>query len=541
LSSGVFSIMAGLGLFFYGLRKLLRGFESFASSRVRPVLQRSFANPFAAWCWGCLITVVSQSGLLSLIALMGLTEMGFIGLRSAFFAMLGSSVGTTAWLWYVLADWHLGPLLLAVGTLGLMTARTEHWEELMSAVLSIGLALLGLELLFDGVQQALGGALGTKIMASSGSLELREQLTFALWGTGLGLILQSASAPLVLLLTALPNSHITLATATSLFLGANLGLTVTAVILSRRSRAVTRRLAWAHLSVKLMGVVGCLFLFPSFLGLVEKVARGLTVEPNLLTQVVVAQLLFNLINSLVFAVVADLLLKVMSNLFPEREQRTLGLAKRVRRMLYQDPELAAEELDRQLRQLELEVKANYDQVMSRLKTTELKDSFNARAQRERNFRSLKFTIHDLLFSVDRHREDKHDEGAVILSLLEYYGALSRTLFHLEDHYEKGLSKKFRFPPELEAGLMGFKVLLDELWHETLVAHPYEEREGDNIHQVVTAATLEETVLKLNKKLGVEYQGYTTWLMETAGYLRLIGSDLGQLVQRRAQLRAFIEE
>jgi Na/Pi-cotransporter len=538
MNSGVFAILAGLGLFFFGLRKLLRGFESFASSRVRPALQRSFANPFAAWCWGALMTVVSQSGLLSLVALMGLTEMGFIGLRSAFFAMLGSSAGTTAWLWYVLADWHLGPVLLAVGTIGLVTAQTEHWEELMSAVLSIGLALLGLELLFQGVGQVFGGALGAKILASSGSVELQEQISFALWGTGLGLILQSASAPLVLLLTALPNTQITLATATSLYLGANLGLTVTALILSRRSRAVTRRLAWAHLFTKLVGVLGCLFLFPTFLGLVEKVATGLTVEPNLLTQVVVAQLMFNLINSLVFMVLADPILKVMANLFPEREQRTLGLAKRVRRMLYQDPVLASEELDRQLRQLELEVKANYDQVMNRLKDTELKDSFNARALRERNFRSLKFTIHDLLFSVDRHREDKHAEGAIILSLLEYYGALSRTLFHLEDHYEKGLSKKFRLPPELELGLSDFKALLDELWHETLVAHPYESFESE---PSLTVATLEEIVLKLNKKLGVEYQGYTTWLMETAGFLRLISSDLGQLVQRRAQLRALIEE
>ena len=90
MSSAIFSILAGLGLFFYGLRKLLRGFESFASSRVRPTIQKSFSNPFAAWCWGALMTVFSQSSILSLIALMGLTEMGFIGLRAAFFMPHGT-------------------------------------------------------------------------------------------------------------------------------------------------------------------------------------------------------------------------------------------------------------------------------------------------------------------------------------------------------------------------------------------------------------------------------------------------------------------
>ena len=539
MSGATFSVLAGLGLFFYGLRQLLRGFESFASSRVRPTIQKAFAKPLAAWFWGGALTLLSQSGNLSVITLMGLTEMGFIGIRSAYFAMLGASAGTTAWLWFILSGWHLGPVLLVVGTFGLILAKTEYWEELMSAVLSIGMALLGIELLFAGVSELFAEILREKVHLSTGSVGLGEQLSFVFLGTGLGLILQSASAPLVMLLTIIPEAQLTLSTATSLFLGANLGLTVTALILSRRTRAVTKRLAWAHLITRVVGVLGALFLFPTFLGLVERVTRLFSSDPNLLTELVVAQLMFNLINSLIFGFLADPLLKILASWFPEKEMRSLGLARRVRRMLYQDPELAAQELGRQLRLLELEVKANYDQVMHRLTTTDVKDSYTARALRERNFRSLKFTIHDLLFSVDRHRDKGHEEGPVILSLLEYYGALSRTLFHLEDHYEQGLSKKFRLPTELEVGLSQFKVLLDELWEDTLLRHDKDE-EDSVAGSGEFVVSLETIVLQLNKRLGVEYQGYATWLMETAGYLRLISSDLGQLLQRRAQLRSFTE-
>ena len=530
-------MLGGIGLFLFGLRKLLRGFESFASSRVRPALQRSFSGPLSSWLIGCLLTIVSQSSNLSVIALMGLTDIGLIGLRSAYFSMLGACAGTTAWLWMYLSGWHLGPLLLAVGAFGLILAKTEHWEELMSAVLAIGLALMGLELLFSGVSVLFADILTQKIVTSTGSVDLGEQLYFVVSGIILGLILQSASAPVVLLLTLIPEYQITLATGTGLFLGANLGLTVTALILSRRTRAVTKRLAWAYFFTKLIGVAGALFLFPTFLGLVAQVANTLTDQANLLTQIVVAQLLFNLINSAIFGLLGEPLLKLLSGWLPDEELRTLGLAKRVRRMLYQDPDMASKELKRQLRLLELDVKANYDQVMHRLTTTTIQDSFHARAFRERNFRSLKFTIHDLLFSVDRHRDGRHDEGAVILSLLEYYGALSRSLFHLEDHYEKGLSKKFKLPPELQAGIAQFKILLDELWQETLLS----EASGVEGQLRSDVISLEEIVLQLNKRLGVEYQGYSTWLMETAGYLRLISSDLGQLLQRRAQLRSLIEE
>jgi hypothetical protein len=217
----------------------------------------------------------------------------------------------------------------------------------------------------------------------------------------------------------------------------------------------------------------------------------------------------------------------------------MGLAKRVRRMLFQDPDLAAAECQRQLRYLELEVKANYDQVMRRLSGNDPGGSFKGRELREKNFRSLKFTVHDLLFSVDRHRPGEHKRGVVILSLLEYFGATSRTLFHLEDHYEKGLSKKFEFPPEFLAGLAHFQALLDEFWYEILLEHPQEGRVLSLSEQ--EAASLEEIVLELNKKLGIEYQGYNTWLMESAGYLRLLSSDLGQVLQRQAQLRSLAVE
>ena len=535
MNPSTFWVLAGLGLFFYGLCKLLRGFESFASSRVRPTLQRTFSRSLTSWVSGGALTLLSQSSNLSVIVLMSLTEIGFVNIRSAYFAMLGACTGTTAWLWFVLSGWHLGPLLVAVGAFGLLLAKTEYWDELMSAVLAIGLALLGLELLYNGVSGLFEEMVVAKVHASSGSVALKEQLSFVGLGMVLGLILQSASAPLVLLLSLIPEAQLTLATGASLFLGANLGLTLTALILSRGTRAVTRRLAWSYFITKLIGVCGTLFLFPTFIGLTDRTTAALAgTDANLLTHLVVAQLLFNLINSLIFGVLAEPMMRVLAHFLPEKELRTLGLAKRVRRMLYQDADLAAEELGRQLRLLELEVKANYDLVMHRLTTVSVKDSFKGRSLRERNFRNLKFTIHDLLFSLERNRDEGDREGAVILSLIEYYGALSRTLFRLEDHYEKGLSKKFRLPQEMQDGLARFKTLLDELWHETLIDSPdvpptVEEQENG-------VKTLEEIVLDLNKRLGVEYQGYSTWMMETAGYLRLISSDLGQLLQRRSQLR-----
>jgi Na+/phosphate symporter len=449
--------------------------------------------------------------------------------------MLGASAGTTASLWVLLSQWHLGPSLVALGAFGLLLARSEYWEEITSTLLSVGLALMGLEILYDGVSELIGPLLQQRILASSGSTGLLEQLSFFFLGTVLGVVLQSASAPIVLLLGVSKAGSLTLATGAALFLGASAGLTLTPLMLSLRSGVAAKRLAWAHLVTTGIGVVGTLFLFPTYLSLVERIAAGAFPNPDLFAQLVVAQLFFTLFNSLVFGLLAEPMLRILTLAMPDKQIRALGLARRVRRMLFQDPDLAAAECRRQLRYLELEVKANYDQVMRRLSGNDPSESFKERDLREKNFRSLKFTVHDLLFSVDRHRPGDHQRGVVILSLLEYFGAASRTLFHLEDHYEKGLSKKFEFPPKFLKGLAHFRALLDDVWHEILLEHPQQGLVALN-NPDLRAATLEEIVLELNKELGIEYQGYNTWLMESAGYLRLLSSDLGQVLQRQAQLR-----
>ena len=538
MSSSVFAIVGGLGLFYYGLRNLLRRFESFASTRFRPHLQRAFSNPLASWLLGVGTTLLSQSSTLTVISLMGLTDIGFVALRQAYLAMLGASVGSTAGMWLVLQDWHLGPLLVASGAFGLLLARSEYWEEVTQVFLSVGLALMGLGILYTGVSDLLGPSLAQSVSTSAGSHTLREQLFFVGIGTVLGLLLQSASAPLVMLLTVAESSQLTAATGAALFLGSSLGLTATTLMLSASSNNPARRLAWAHFATTLVGVLGTLFLFPTYLSIAERLVRLVMPYPNLLSQLVSAQLLFTLVNSLIFGLLVDPMIRILAQSLPEKDPQTRGLAKRVRRMLFQDPNLADDECMRQIRYLELEVKANYDQVLRRLTTSDPGDSFRERALRERNFRSLKFTIHDLLFAVDRHRPERQRRSVVILSLLEYFGAVSRTLFHLEDLYEKGLSKKFGLPKEFLHGLAHFRALLDDVWYEILLEHP---QEGVIIPpEDERPATLEEIVLDNSKRQGLAYQGYNTWLMELAGDLRLLSSDLGQVLQRQAQLRGLDE-
>lgn len=540
MTSGVFAVLGGLGLFFAGLRTLLRRFESFTATRMRPHLQRSFANPLLSWCWGGLGTLVTQSSNLTLISLMGLVDIGLISFKSAYFASLGAFFGTTVTLWLTVTSFHFGPILVALGAMGLIFARTDYWEEISSAILAVGVALMGLELIHEGVKEILGPFLGAQFAGPMGGGSFQDHLGFFIVGIGLGLILQSASAPLVLMLGVSSIATLSLAEGSALYLGASAGLTVTSVVLSWRSNVPARRLAWAHMTTTGLGVVGALFFFPTYLSVVEKLAGFIWKAPHLTQQLVAAQVFFTIFNSLVFGLLYEPIFKVLVALIPERQVQVLGLNQRVRRMLYQDAGLAAAECQRQLHFFYLEVKANYDQVLYRLTSSDPKESYSQRRLREQNLLSLKFTIHDLVFAIDRHRPQDHRRSLMILSLLDYLGAVSRTLLELEDHYERGLSKKFVLPSEFSEGFRRFRTRLDQLWYEILLDRRSPTPKGDQ-EEEIDSVGLEEIVLDSNKRLGLEYQGYNTWLMELTGFLRLLDGDLEEVLERSAELRELGKE
>jgi len=85
--------------------------------------------------------------------------------------------------------------------------------------------------------------------------------------TGLGIVittvLQSSSATLALILTALSAGQIEYENALALAIGANVGTTITAVLGSLSSNVAGRRLAGAHLIFNVTtGIVALAFIFP---------------------------------------------------------------------------------------------------------------------------------------------------------------------------------------------------------------------------------------------------------------------------------------
>jgi len=91
-----FKIIAGLIIFYVGLKMFAGGMKSFGSVEQ---LEPFIGNPYWMFLGGIVCTLMWQSSSLSTTAIVGLVASGFLPLPSAIAAVLGANIGTTGTIW----------------------------------------------------------------------------------------------------------------------------------------------------------------------------------------------------------------------------------------------------------------------------------------------------------------------------------------------------------------------------------------------------------------------------------------------------------
>ena len=232
-------------------------------------------------------------------------------LPQAVAVVFGANVGTTMTAQLVafrLADWVF-PILFA-GVLVWLLARRERTRQLGLAVFSFGL-------LFDGIE-VLSGAM-TPLAEHPVFLRWMTQVRHTpllglLLGTGMTLVVQSSSATIAVLQRA---AQLGLAGALPILLGDNIGTTITAVLAAVGQPTDARRTAAAHCCFNLSGSVVCLLTLPWMTRLVEAVSpKGPELEV-LARQIANAHTLFNLLCTLVWLPLTQVMVRLVCKLVPQ--------------------------------------------------------------------------------------------------------------------------------------------------------------------------------------------------------------------------------
>ncbi len=251
---GIFSntdfkiIASGIAIFIVGMLFMEEGFKLFAGGTLEKILQKTTNTVFKAVVSGFMATSLVQSSSLTTIIAISFLSAELIALSQALGIIFGANIGTTTTAWIVssfgmkikIAAYAM-PMLIFGVILTFTSSKTN--KGLGNILLGLGFIFLGIGYMKEGFE-ALKSGIDLAQFAMEGYTGI---FIYILVGAVATVIIQSSSATMAIIITAVATGQISYMNSLSLAIGANIGTTVTAILGALTSNADGKRLAAGHL------------------------------------------------------------------------------------------------------------------------------------------------------------------------------------------------------------------------------------------------------------------------------------------------------
>jgi len=341
--------IGGLGIFMLGMKNMSEGMQAVAGNSLRRMIAAVTNNRFSATAAGTGVTVLVQSSTVTTVIVIGLVNAGLMKLHQAVGVIIGANIGTTITGWIlVLQIGKYGLPMLGAAALFYIFARRDKPRFLSMAIMGLGMAFFGLELMKNGFAPMKDIPVFVEAFAWFDADTYWGIFKCILVGCILTLIVQSSSATLGITIGLAATGVIPFQTAAALVLGENIGTTITVVLAAIGGTTTAKRAAAAHVLFNVLGVLWIAILFPWYVRFVAGIVEGmhgmdpLTVtmasagDPLVFATVVTAAIAlthsgFNVTNTLLFIPFFTPFTRLLERIFPEPE------AKEIPRLLKLDP------------------------------------------------------------------------------------------------------------------------------------------------------------------------------------------------------------
>ena len=239
-------LLAGLGIFIFAMKILEQGLRGLSTRRLRNLLRNHTRSPLQGVLVGTVSTAFLQSSSLVSLFVLAFVGSGILPLHNALGIIFGANLGTTLTGWLVTAigfklnmsDYAL--VLIALGSLAYVTFKNESSRyHQASLIFGLGLLLLGLTWMKDSMS-----FLGTQVDETW----FRDYplVIYFIGGIVFTALVQSSSATMVIILSAVHADIIPLSNAAAIAIGSDLGTTSTVLLGSLKSSTNAKRVALSH-------------------------------------------------------------------------------------------------------------------------------------------------------------------------------------------------------------------------------------------------------------------------------------------------------
>ena len=341
----ILTLLGAVTLFLYGLSLLSGGLQKVAGDGMRSFLARMTSNPFKQIITGISITALIQSSTATTLMVVSFVNAGLLALGQAIGVIMGAHIGTTITSWIMavfgfsfnMADFAF-PLIL-FGFLLLQNKKNQRNRN-------IGEIIIGFALFFIGFAQLRATAQSLITPDSLGFLNSWTSLggwsiaIFLVIGILLTVCFQSSAATMAIIMILVTTGVIPFKLAAAMILGENIGTTIAANIAASVGNTAAKRTAISHTVINTFGVCWVLCIFPLWLKLVGGIvtmfglpdpntadltdtANAELIGTSLLYSVCTMHTLFNVVNTLLLVWFIPQIVKIVTWIFPSKEEEEI--------------------------------------------------------------------------------------------------------------------------------------------------------------------------------------------------------------------------
>ena len=302
-------LFGGMGMFLYGMEMMSDGMKVTAGNSMRTILEKLTSNKYLAVLVGAFVTMVIQSSSATTVMLVSFVNSGLLAFSQALGVILGSNIGSTVTAQIVafkVTDYAL--LLIAAGSLMSLFSKKDTVKNLGFVILGFGLLFYGMKVMSDTMKPLRADPAFNSILTS-----FENPFLGILAGAIFTALVQSSSATTGIVITLASGGSITLEAGIPLIFGANIGTCITALLAGLNASRDAKRVAVAHVTFNLLGVLLFCFWIPTFADFVSQTSQ------NIPRQIANAHTFFNILASIVFIPFTGFIAKTIIHYFPDKE------------------------------------------------------------------------------------------------------------------------------------------------------------------------------------------------------------------------------
>lgn len=313
-------IIFGIAVFLIGMFFMEDGFKIFSGGYLENILKNSTSTLFKSISTGVISTSIIQSSSLISIIVISFLGAGLISLGGAIGVVFGSNLGTTTTAWIISlfgVKVQIGSFAMPMLILGVILkfSSNKNLNGLGFILIGLGFVFLGISYMKDGFETLKDG-MNLANYAIQGPLGV---FVYVLLGMIATVIIQSSSATLALIITALATNQIVYVNAIELAIGANIGTTITAILGSLASNENGKRLAVAHFIFNMVTAFVAIVFLNQLSSIVLLISEFFNIaKDDYVMQLAIFHTLFNVIGILLLVPFTKRLVKFLETLFVKK-------------------------------------------------------------------------------------------------------------------------------------------------------------------------------------------------------------------------------